>query len=468
MFLGLFNIDYDQFEISNQAILFQAVAALVVPLLAALWPVLSGAAITVRQAIASYGVGGDFGSSWIDRLVERVGRRFLVSYYAMALANTFRRKGRLALTQLVLVIAGAMFLMVMSVSSSINTTMDSEFARREHDVIVTFSQMQRVDMTTQLAAEVEGVEKAGVWQVVPATILHAGQKRLDAGMGSQLQGVPVEDPMYRPMMVEGRWLQPGDGRVIVLNKDTADDENIRVGDMISLDLGDFGKAEWQVVGLYRVHLMFAGGFSVDAIYAPREAVYEATKKAGRGGMLLVRTRERSLDGCNTVAQRLEDVFDARHVEIRAIETMPQMRQTADSSFIYLIMMLLVLACIVALVGGIGLMGALWIGVIERTKEIGILRSVGAVSPVILRMFLLEGMIQGLMSWAIAIPVSWLATPLMANALGQVMFKSRLEYSYNFQAVFIWLGVMVVISTLASIIPARSAAQINVRESLSYE
>jgi putative ABC transport system permease protein len=372
------------------------------------------------------------------------------------------------LTQLVLVIAGAMFLMVMSVSSSIDATLDREFGRRDHDVIVTFRQFQRVDMTTRVAAAVEGVERAGMWQVVPATILHEGRKHLDAGLGSQLQGVPLDDPMYRPMIVDGRWLQPGDSRVVVLSKDTADDENIQVGDMVVLDLGDFGKTEWRVVGLYRVLLVFAGGFSIDAIYAPREAAYDATKKTGKAGMLLVRTREHSLEGCNAVAQRLEDAFDAQHVEIRAIETMPQIRQTSDASFIYMIMMLLVLACLVALVGGIGLMGALWIGVIERTKEIGILRSVGAVSPVILRMFLLEGLIQGLMSWAIAIPVSLLTTPLLANALGQVMFQSRIEYSYNFQAVLIWLGVMVVISTLASIIPARSASRINIRESLSYE
>jgi putative ABC transport system permease protein len=91
-FLNLFNIDYNVFQISTRAVVLQALAALLIPTLAALWPILRGAAITVRAAIASYGLGGNFGSSRLDQAVERLGNRFLSSSYAMALGNMFRRK----------------------------------------------------------------------------------------------------------------------------------------------------------------------------------------------------------------------------------------------------------------------------------------------------------------------------------------------------------------------------------------
>lgn len=467
-FLALYNIDYDLFSISRRALGYQGLAALIAPLAAALFPVISGSVITVRQAIASYGIGGDFGSSRLDRAVEKIGRRFLASYDAIALANTFRRKTRLTLSQLVLVTAGTMFLMVMSLSTSITATVDAEFARRDHDLIFTFSRLQRVDRMTALAESISGVDHAGMWLILPATILQDDRRMLDAGMGSQLQGVPVEDPLYRPMIAEGRWLQPGDGRAIVLNQQTADDEGIRVGDRITLDLGSLGKDDWQVVGLYRVFLVFGGGFSVDAIYAPRQAVYEASKKDGRAATLLVRTFDHSPAGVNAVSKSLEDTLDQRHIEVRQIESMPQLRKTSDASFSIVIAMLLTLAAVVALVGGIGLMGSLWIGVIERTKEIGILRAIGATSGALARMFLLEGLIQGALSWLIAMPVSLLVSPLLANALGQVMFNGRLDYSYNITALWIWLGIVLTLSALASIIPARSASGINVRQSLSYE
>ncbi len=132
-FLNLFNIDFDSFQISTVALVWQAVAALLIPLLAALRPVLSGAGITVRQAIASYGLGGDFGSNWLDRSVERLGRRFLSSPYAIALANMFRRKGRLLLTQLVLITAGTMFLMVVSLAASTDLTVTNDLNRRAYE-----------------------------------------------------------------------------------------------------------------------------------------------------------------------------------------------------------------------------------------------------------------------------------------------------------------------------------------------
>jgi putative ABC transport system permease protein len=467
-FLGLFNISYDQYSLTRQTIIIQVFAALAVPLIAALVPVLSGAAITVRQAISSYGLGGDFRSGWFDQVIERVSRRILAPYQAIALANTFRRKGRLLLTELVLVIAGVVFLMVMSLSSSLTATLDAEFGRRTHDVIISFDTLRRVDRTAALAETISGVEKAEMWIVTPVTILRQSQRSLDAGMGSQLQGVPVEDPMYMPRIVEGRWLQPGDGNVVVMNKETAEDEHIRLGDTITLDMGEWGKDDWQVVGLYQVSLVIGGGFATDALYAPRPAVYEATKKTGKGSTLLVRTSNHSGEEIRQVASKLEDLFAQRHIDIFQIENMPASRKTADAGFFIVIYMLLVLALIIVLVGGIGLMGSLWINVIERTKEIGILRAIGAVSSKIMGMFMLEGLLQGLMSWMIAIPISLVVTPLLANAMGQTMFQSNLDYRFNWEAVFIWLAIVLVISTLASIIPAYNATRVNVRQSLNYE
>ena len=106
VFLNLYNIDYNQFELSSQAVTFQVISALAAPLLAGLPPVLHGARISVRQAIASYGLGGDFRSGRLDRVVDAFGQRWLSPQYATALGNMIRHRGRLLLTQLVLISAG--------------------------------------------------------------------------------------------------------------------------------------------------------------------------------------------------------------------------------------------------------------------------------------------------------------------------------------------------------------------------
>jgi putative ABC transport system permease protein len=113
------------------------------------------------------------------------------------------------------------------------------------------------------------------------------------------------------------------------------------------------------------------------------------------------------------------------------------------------------------------MGALSIGVIERTKEIGVLRAVGARSHTILGIFVTEGVLQGLLSWLVAVPISLVTSPLVATSLGIAMFSAKLDYQYNWAAIGVWLGVVIIISVAASILPARGATQISVRDSLAY-
>ncbi|MFN8456869.1 MAG: FtsX-like permease family protein [Anaerolineae bacterium] len=264
-----------------------------------------------------------------------------------------------------------------------------------------------------------------------------------------------------------RWFQPGDGRVLLISKDTADDNNIKVGDTLTLNLFDLGDAEWQVIGIFQV--IFGGGFDATPIYAPLEAVAAATKQYNKGTRLLINT---STHNPATIAEQynqIKNMFEDRQMDINVFDagTTPQDRQDAISQFNVTTTMLLFLAIIVAIVGGIGLMGSLSISVVERTREIGVMRAIGARSGTILGMFMMEGVLQGLFSWLIAAPLSFALAQPLSNALGQAMFEANLDFQYNYTAVGVWLAIIVVISTLASIMPARSATQISVRESLAY-
>jgi putative ABC transport system permease protein len=289
-FLNLFNIDYEQFQYSNQAIILQIIAAIAVPILAALGPVLSGTAITVREAISTYGLGsGNFGTSRLDRLIEGLGQRFLSAPYAVALGNMFRRKGRLILTQTVLILAGSMFLAVMSLSSSINLTLDNVFAKHKYDFIVTFDDDERVDRTMAVTNNYPDIAYAEVWFMHGASLLKEGQRLREAGLGAQLVGIPNGSDIFRPnLLVAGRWLQPDDGPAVVIRKDTADDNNIKLGDTVVLDLGELGDAEWQVVGFYQN--VFSDIGETDPIYANLDAVFRATKKHNQGSQMRARTR----------------------------------------------------------------------------------------------------------------------------------------------------------------------------------
>ena len=464
-FLNLFNIDFDQFQISWQAVLLQAFFAIAAPLLAGLPPILNGARITVRQAIASYGLGGGYRSGRLDRWVEAIGARLLPSHYATALGNLFRHKGRLILTLVVLIAAGTSFLMVMSLNSSLALTLDNFFGRQRFDTVIYFDRVQRSDRTIPLAESVAGVDKAEIRMSQPANLFVEGQLVKEAGLNTSILGISAESDFFEPLLVAGRWYLPGEGRVIVVPRETAEKNKIEVGDTITLSLGIYGEDQWQVIGIYEP--VFVGGFAPDTIYAPLETLFDVTKKYNRSGAIVVRTTAHDSTFVTNITKNLKETFESHNIEVAASQTQNDLRATNEWQFGLVTSMLLALSIIVALVGAIALMGVLSIGVIEQTKEIGVLRAIGARSHTIMGIFVMEGTLQGLLSWLFAIPLSMLVSPIAAEALGKVMFGATLDYQYNWTAVFVWLGIVVVISILASILPARGATRISVRDSLAY-
>jgi putative ABC transport system permease protein len=216
-------------------------------------------------------------------------------------------------------------------------------------------------------------------------------------------------------------------------------------------------------------VFFSDGFDSTPVYAPREAVFSATKKHNDGSLLLVRTGSSQPEVVDAVNIDLKDAYEARQMDVSIFDsgTTYGDREEADEQFAITITMLLALAIIVALVGGIGLMGSLSISVVERTREIGVMRAIGARSVTVMGMFVMEGILQGLLSWAIVVPISFFLGQPMAAALGQAMFDADLDYQYNLSAVLAWLVIILIISTLASILPARNATRISVQQSLAY-
>jgi putative ABC transport system permease protein len=463
-FLDIFNVSYDTFQVSSHALLVQIVAALVVPLLAALWPVLNGARITVREAIASYGLGDTVGGTWFEQTIERFGGGWLAAPVQMAVSNMFRRKSRLLLTQVVLITAGTLYLIVMTLSSSIDLTVDTELARRNYHMQFVFEDNHRLNQLESLLETQPYMTHTEAWFSHPATLLREGQATREAGAGTILAGVIPDSELYRPLIVAGRWLLPEDDRAVVLNEETAEENGIHLGDTVTLDLGKLGDDTWQVVGFYRV-------LSVrpmpEYIYASREAVFRITTKYPVNH-LLVRTVSDDPSSIEAMTRHMETMFEQRNWDIAETQTVEEDRQFFANFFNQYIPMLLVLAIMTALVGGIGLMGALSMSVVERTREIGVMRAIGAQTPHLMRMLILEGVVQGGVSWFAAVPLSFVAGQYVAALMGQAIFAVNLDYQYHSGAVLFWFVAVLIIGVLASVLPARNAARISVRESLSYE
>jgi putative ABC transport system permease protein len=306
------------------------------------------------------------------------------------------------------------------------------------------------------------------WLSMNASLLREGERLEDsAGLGAQLIGLPPQTAMYRPVIVEGRWLEAADNRAIVISQETAQKNGIRVGDTVTLDLGDKGKNTWQVVGAYRV--IYGSGFVVEPIYAPFEAVTAAAGDDNLASQLLVTGRVSTLAEENLLSDRVKERLEADSIRLDFYTTTARLNQRvyADNQFASVISTLLSLAMLVAMVGGLGLAGALGISVVERTREIGMLRAIGARAPSIRKMLVMEGVLQGLLSFVVSVPLSFVLAQPLARQLGRTMLEVDLDFAYHYPAVAVWLALVLIISVTASIAPAGRATRISVRESLAY-
>ena len=127
-----------------------------------------------------------------------------------------------------------------------------------------------------------------------------------------------------------------------------------------------------------------------------------------------------------------------------------------------------MAVLLATVGGLGLMGTMSLNVIERTREIGVMRAIGASNRSLYQVIVGEGLTIGLISAAIA---ALLAAPLgylLSIGVGLAFFQVPLSYQFAFDGVAIWVALAAGIGAAASAIPARSAARLTVCDTLAYD
>jgi putative ABC transport system permease protein len=120
------------------------------------------------------------------------------------------------------------------------------------------------------------------------------------------------------------------------------------------------------------------------------------------------------------------------------------------------------------VGSIGLAGTMSMNVMERTREIGVMRAIGASDRILLRMVLVEGMIIGLASWVLGSLLAFPISKLMSDTISQALFDAPSDFGFTLTGFLIWLGAVLVLSVIASFLPARTATRLTIREVLAYE
>jgi putative ABC transport system permease protein len=169
-----------------------------------------------------------------------------------------------------------------------------------------------------------------------------------------------------------------------------------------------------------------------------------------------------------LTQRIDQQLTERNFALKSVQSGTVLRKNASQGMNTLIIFLLIMAVLTAFVGSIGLTGTMSINVLERTREIGVMRTIGAVDKVIMQSVIIEGLVIGMITWVLAIFLSFPISDFLLTIIGETMMGSAMTLKFTPLGILLWLGVVIVLSIIASIMPARNAAKLTINEVLAYE
>ncbi len=459
---GQLNFDLDRIRVAPWILLLEAAAALLIPVMAALVPIRQTVQMSVREAIQDSGLERGPGAAKLDRTLVRMQEHLPLSRPArLSLRNTFRRRDRLARTLVPLALAGAMFMSVLSVRASLYRTLEDLLARQGFDVQVQFSRPAHIPVVEH-AADIPGVTAAEAWTVRQGVPLHA-----DGSQGDEVivMALPPDTELFRPQIVAGRWLDSADRRAIVVAESLRyKGVDIRPGQTLTLKIGG-EETTWEIVGVNRV---FQPPIGPRAVYVPQEELWRALGGVRRVDTLRVLTVDDDPATHAYVSEELQRQLDRAGVAIRSTRTATEDRLIFGQRFDLIAVIQLIMAALLAAVGALGLLGAMTINVLERKREIGVMRAIGASTQSILRIFVMEGVVIGVLSWVMALLLAQVMARLFSLAVGWVFAKLPLLFVFDLAAPFLWLVLVMGVAAAASLAPAWNAARLRVAETLAYE
>ena len=474
------NFDIPSFSIPAWIYLLVAAVGILVPVAAASWPVLRGSAVPVRAALDDFGVSrAAFGVSEFDRRLANVGG--LARPLLLSIRNGFRRRGRTALTIGTFAAAGVFFMAALNVRGSLIRTLDGLFEGRKFDLSVHLASLSPGEAVDRAVRRTPGIRRAEPWIIVEGTLGSGGSVGASgaagphSGGGSRMHGggdgataadrftlvaLPPETRLLAWRIVQGRGLAAGETGTMVANESlAAKDPRVRVGAVVTFRTGP-AETAWRIVGIAREPLSPAVGYVPKSFF---DGFHPGLTNDLR--LALEGADSRSID---RVKDALESNLAAEGVRVAASGSKAESRFGLDQHMRMIYVFLVVVSCLLGGVGALGVATTMSLSVIERRREIAVMRATGATPPAVAAILVGEGVCLGVLGWAGAVAAAWPVGRGVGNALGTLLLHTPLDFRFDGRGPGIGLAVSLGLGAAASLVPALRAGRRPIREGLEYE
>src|SRR5438270_293474 len=349
--------------------------------------------------MAAYGVNSGGKQPGLFSRVARVPQTTL-----LGVSGLFRRRGRAVLTLLALTLSGATFLAVQTTNGSVNGTITQLFNTYSFDVSSftmphSFKEMRTQVMALPNVARVEPivfVDANTPWGVIEMT------------------GLQPDTQLYHRQLVAGRWFTANETQAVVISDAAASTAHLQVGDRLTFSTAT-NTASWKIIGV--VHdVSSAGPGTLGA------AITNIANLNAFDGLptdlvtgLMIQAKDHTQSAVDLLANRVDAALSRLGVS-PTTQTQQQNIQRNQGELQIVAVLLDAVAALVALVGILGLSNTLTTTVLERRREIGILRSMGARGRQVAAVFWIEGLAFSLLAWFVAVLLGIPAAYVFVNLL----------------------------------------------------
>ena len=303
--------------------------------------------------------------------------------------------------------------------------------------------MQLTSSTANLSTKYVDELKAvpGVEDALPA-IIYIFQGTRGFGF-EQLQGVDWEgySKMNGINLIAGRSPQANDE--IVVDETKARNNKLSVGSTLEL----FGNRPYRVAGIYSPE-------SGPRVKMSLEAMQEALESPGRATYILVKVR--NSDDAGEVARRIDAALPGNKIQFTK-----DVFVSPEQSIPYLGIFLRVLVVLAAVVSALVVMLAMYTTITERTREIGILKALGASRPYIVGIIEKEALLISVIGLVVGFALSFIAGFLIHKVYGLLF-----EFSWQWALTAAVIGLLG--GALGALYPALRASNLDAVQALAYE
>ena len=371
-----------------------------------------------------------------------------------------RKRQRLFLNLLMLGLAGGMFITALNVRREVQVSVGRVQLRRNYDIQGNLSEMVSRDALEHAARRVAGVSDAqaflrgSVGRILPDET-RAGNVLVFA--------FPAGSDYVRPWLVSGQWPVHQEGLMLsaeVLDMwGLGDGGQIQPGQALHITAAGREADDWVLEGAL-------GKLNLATAYTEYESYAKLTGQKGLANSLAVRLAP-GVDG-QAMADRLLSELERKGYSFERLDYVPPLNAAEMVSYSIIVYILFVVVALTALVGGLGLLSTLSISVMERRREIGILRSMGSRPALIRRLVMTEGLLVGLLSLPLSYLLSWPLTLALGRTVVMGITGLTPQPIYRPEAALIWAALVCSLALLSSWLPARQAGRLSIREALIYQ